>query len=153
MDVDFLRTLSDSLPDGRIMLVGPKDNPDPAIQSFANVECRPGVPLAELPALAAEADVLVMPYIDAPVTRAMQPLKLKEYLATGKPVVVRDLPANREWADALDLAATSTQFAQAVLARLSTGLPADQREARRRLANESWSAKAQRFSQLITGVV
>jgi glycosyltransferase involved in cell wall biosynthesis len=153
MDVDFLRALSKSLPDGRILLVGPEDNPDPAIQSLANVECRPGVPLAELPALAAKADVLVMPYIDAPVTRAMQPLKLKEYLATGKPVVVRDLPANREWADALDLAATPAEFARAVLVRLSSGLPDEQRQARRRLANESWSAKAQRFSQMISGVV
>jgi glycosyltransferase involved in cell wall biosynthesis len=83
----------------------------------------------------------------------MQPLKLKEYLATGKPVIVRDLPANREWADALDLAANPTEFVQAVIRRLSSGLPEEQRAARRRLANESWSAKAQRFSQIISGVV
>ena len=94
-----------------------------------------------------------MPYIDAPVTRAMQPLKLKEYLATGKPVVVRDLPANREWADALDLAADPTEFAQAVIRRLSSGFAGQAIEARRRLASESWSAKAQRFSQIISGVV
>ena len=138
---------------GRILLVGPEDNPDPAIRSLTRVECRPGVPLGDLPALAAEADLLVMPYVDAPVTHAMQPLKLKEYLATGKPVVVRDLPANREWADALDLASTPAEFARVVLDRLSSGLPSYQREARRRLANESWSAKAQRFSQIISGVV
>jgi hypothetical protein len=36
-----------------------------------------------------------MPYADLAATRAMQPLKLKEYLATGRPVVVRDLPATR----------------------------------------------------------
>jgi glycosyltransferase involved in cell wall biosynthesis len=153
MDVDFLRALSTSLSDGGIVLLGPQDNPDPAIQSLGNVECRPSVPLVELPALAAQADVLIMPYVDAPVTRAMQPLKLKEYLATGKPIVVRDLPANREWADALDLAATPTEFAQAVLARLAGGLPADQLEARRRLADESWSAKARQFSQFVSGVV
>jgi len=153
MDIEFLRRLSATMPDGRILLIGPEDNPDPAIRSLARVECRPGVPLDELPALAADADVLVMPYIDAPVTRAMQPLKLKEYLATGKPVVVRDLPANREWADALDLAADPTEFAQAVIRRLSSGLPDKQLEARRRLASESWSAKALLFSQIISGVV
>ena len=37
------------------------------------------------PALAREAAVLIMPYADLPVTRAMQPLKLKEYLATDRP--------------------------------------------------------------------
>ena len=64
----------------------------------------PPVPYEELPSLAARATVLVMPYADLPVTRAMQPLKLKEYLATGKPVVVRALPATGPWADCLDAA-------------------------------------------------
>jgi hypothetical protein len=83
-----------------------------------------------------------MPYADLPVTRAMQPLKLKEYLATGRPVVVRDLPATRAWADALDLAGTPEAFSRAVRERLVTGLPAPQRQARVRLAEESWAAKA-----------
>ena len=90
-----------------------------------------------------------MPYIDAPVTRAMQPLKLKEYLATGKPVVARDLPANRAWAEALDLAATPDEFAAGVLRRLFTGLPVEQAHARRQLANESWAAKAEIFARLV----
>ena len=90
-----------------------------------------------------------MPYADRPVTRAMQPLKLKEYLATGKPVVVRDLPANREWGDALDLAATPEQFAAAVKLRLETGLPPEQDQARQRLSRESWSEKARQFARMI----
>jgi hypothetical protein len=52
------------------------------------------------------------------------------------------LPANRDWADALDLAATPAEFAAAVLNRLDTDLPEDQRVARERLADESWAAKA-----------
>ncbi len=94
------------------------------------------MPFADSPALAAAASVLVMPYIDAPVTRAMQPLKLKEYLASGKPAVVRDLPSTRLWADAADLAATPEEFIAAVNARLTTGLPAAQLVARGRLRDE-----------------
>ena len=86
-----------------------------------------------------------MPYIDAPVTQAMQPLKLKEYLATGRPCVVRDLGTTRAWADALDIAATPEQFTAAVLARLSGDTPLSQLEARKRLATESWAAKAEQF--------
>ncbi len=78
----------------------------------------------------------------------MQPLKLKEYLATGKPVVVRDLPAVRDWADCLDLCASPEAFSAAVRARLRDGLPDDQRLARRRLADESWSEKARKFERL-----
>ncbi len=51
--------------------------------------------MEELPALAQQASVLIMPYADLPVTRVMQPLKLKEYLATGRPVVAA--PLRRCW--------------------------------------------------------
>ena len=83
----------------------------------------------------------------------MQPLKLKEYLATGKPVVVRNLPAARDWADCLDLCLSPEAFSAAVRDRLRDGLPDDQRQARRRLAGESWAAKAECFGSLADGDV
>ena len=97
LDVALVRALEERI-DGRIALVGPHDNPDPELTRFQNVSLVPAVPYDDLPAVAATSDVLVMPYADAPVTRAMQPLKLLEYMATGKPVVVRDLPSTRPWA-------------------------------------------------------
>lgn len=107
---------------------------------------------SDLPAHAAAASVLVMPYIDAPVTRAMQPLKLLEYLATMKPVVVRDLPSTRQWADCCDLASDAQTFAQLVVERAKTGTPAEQLAARqRRLPGESWSAKAAQLAAVING--
>jgi hypothetical protein len=112
---------------------------------------RPAVPLADLPAVAAAAGVLVMPYADAPVTRAMQPLKLKEYLATGKPAVARVLPAVRPWADCLDAVETPAEFAAAVRRRLVEGLPSEQRAARARLASEGWATKAREFARLVHG--
>jgi glycosyltransferase involved in cell wall biosynthesis len=146
MDIDILRALSDC---GKVLLVGPQDNPDPAIARLAHVEIRPAVPPRELPSLAGEADVLIVPYADLDVTRAIQPLKLKEYLATGKPVVARSLPAVMEWADCLDLASEPAAFAAAVRRRTTEGLTEEQRIGRQRLAGESWAAKAESFYQLI----
>ena len=71
----------------------PKADPEPGLIQTPRVVYVPPLPYEALPGLAREASVLVMPYADLPVTWAMQPLKLKEYLATGKPAVVRDLPA------------------------------------------------------------
>ena len=110
------------------------------------------VPLKELRNVAASVNVLIMPYIDAPVTRAMQPLKLLEYLATMKPVVVRDLPSTRAWADCCDLASDAEQYAALVVERAKTGTPAEQLAARRRrLPGESWSAKAGQLAAVING--
>src|SRR5204862_5449442 len=112
---------------------------------------RGAVPYEQLRDEAVEADVLVMPYADLPVTRAMQPLKLKEYLATSLPVVATPLPANLPWAEAMDIASSPSAFVAACIMRAHIGTTPAQIAARRRLEDESWSRKAARFAQLITG--
>jgi hypothetical protein len=81
----------------------------------------------------------------------MQPLKFKEYLATGLPVVARKLPATEEWADCADVVETPEAFAAAVLARLRDGVPEAQRAARSRLDAEGWAAKAEQFERGVDG--
>jgi glycosyltransferase involved in cell wall biosynthesis len=134
---------------GQVVLVGPQSDPAPELLQIPGLRLLPPQPLERLPGLAQQAAVLVMPYADLPVTRAIQPLKLKEYLATGRPCVVRDLPANRVWADCLDLADTADRFVEAVRLRIREGLPESQRQARQRLQHESWSEKARQFEQII----
>ncbi len=151
LDLAFVKHLTANLERGTVVLVGPREDPDPALVNGPRIAVRPALPFGDLPALAAAASVLVMPYADAPVTRAMQPLKLKEYLASGKPAVVRDLPSTRAWADAADLAATPEAFTAAVNLRVTTGLPEAQRVARERLRNEGWDAKAEEFERWIDG--
>jgi glycosyltransferase involved in cell wall biosynthesis len=147
MDRDFVRCLADSLPRGTIVLAGPVDEPDRTLKAIPRVAWPGPLPYHKLPRLGAEADVLIMPYADLPVTRAMQPLKLLEYLATGKPVVVRDLPATRPWADCLDRAADPQTFAALVRRRLEEGVPPEQTAARLRLQSESWEHKARQFEE------
>ncbi len=148
MDPAFLRRLSNDLNRGTIVLLGPHTDPHPSLFSIPRVVRRPRVAYENLPVYAHAADVLVMPYADLPGLRESQPLKLKEYLATDKPAVVRDLPANRVWADALDVVATPEEFSATVRRRLETGLPTEQAAARERLCRESWDEKAKRFEQL-----
>ena len=149
MDFEFVNRLAADLPRGTIALVGPENDPDPRLFQSPRVVRIPPLPFEQLPALARKADVLVMPYADTPVNQAIQPLKLKEYLATGRPTVVRDLPAVRPWADCLDVATTSEEFSRLVRLRLADGLPNHQRLARARIVGESWDAKAAEFERLI----
>lgn len=149
MDVAFLQRLGADMTHGSIVLVGPDADPAPELRACPRVVSLPPLPYAELPRLAQAAAVLVMPYADLPVTRAMQPLKLKEYLATGRPVVVRDLPATRPWADCLDVCSTPADFSAAVRHRLQEGVPEAQRRARQRLTGESWAAKAEQLERWI----
>jgi hypothetical protein len=149
MDSPTLKHLSQCFADTTITLIGPQQDPDPEILALPNVRTLLAQPLAALPDIAANADLLIMPYADLPVTRAMQPLKLKEYVATGKPVVVNRLPSTDAWADCMDVATTPDQFAQLVADRLSSGLPTEQKIARQRLELESWRSKAEQFERCL----
>ncbi len=152
LDTDWCRAVANGMGGiGTLVLIGPKQSPDPAVTSLAGVVMPGPVRYEDLPWVAAAADVLVMPYADLPVTRAMQPLKFKEYLATGKPVVARDLPATRLWADAADVVSSAAEFARLVGERAESGLPPHQAAARRRLALESWDEKARQFEAMLLG--
>ena len=151
LDVEFIRALGRSLTQGTILFVGPRDNPDPELFDVPRVSFLPALPFEDLPRLASRTSVFIAPYADLPVTRAMQPLKLKEYIATGKPAVVRMLPSTAIWADCVDVCSTPAAFAAAVRERLNSGLPLEQKQARHRLDAESWDAKAKQFEQWIDG--
>jgi glycosyltransferase involved in cell wall biosynthesis len=151
MDSASLRQLSHDMTEGTIVLIGPQQDPDSDVLALPNVRTLPTQPLSALPAIAQQADVLIMPYGDLPVTRAMQPLKLKEYLATGKPVVVNRLPSTDEWSDCLDAAETPEQFSRLVRERIKNGIPAPQVMARSRLQRESWKSKAEVLEEVLQG--
>ena len=148
MDSAMIRALAEARL-GTLLLVGPHNHPDPALAALPGVVLPGPLPLHRLPALAKQTSVLVMPYANLPVTRAIQPLKLKEYLATGLPCVVSDLPANRDWADCLDIVTSAADLVATVKRRLEHGIAPEQRLARGRLAHEGWAAKAQEFARFI----
>jgi hypothetical protein len=154
LDIEWLAALTHPQTGfgGSLVLVGPRQSPDPALARLPGVSLPGAVPYETLPLVAREADVLVMPYADLPATRAMQPLKLKEYLATGKPVVARSLPATREWADAADVVETAADFVRRVSERAESGAPSGQLAARRRLAGESWEAKVGQLERILLGL-
>lgn len=149
LDIAWLDRLGRALTPGTIVLVGPENVPDSRLGQIPNLVRLGPVPYDELPGIAAAASVLIMPYADLPATRAMQPLKLKEYLATGKPVVTSNLPAVAEWRDACDVAASAEDFARRTHDRLDGAIPAEQRVARERLANEGWDRKAAELERVL----
>ncbi len=94
IDIRQLSGLAASIPEGSITLVGPLLDPGhfAPLRELANVHIHPQVPRAEIPGLIAHADVGLIPHVRSPLTEAMSPLKLYEYLAGGRPVAAVDLP-------------------------------------------------------------
>jgi len=104
--VDVLLHALALLPDVRGSIIGghPSERDLARLQDLARtlgIEARVTfagfVHRSTVPALLAQADVLVMPHSATPVSeRYASPLKLFEYMGAGKPIVASDLPAVRE---------------------------------------------------------
>ncbi len=146
MDTDFLTALANRLNRGTIVLVGPVTDCDPVLRKLPRLVLLGPVPYPVLPWFAQQAAVLIMPYRRGGGMEELEPLKLREFLATDRPIVVRDLPANRLWQDALDLVDIPEEFAARVLLRIEEGVPAFQLAARARVQEEGWPAKARQFA-------
>jgi len=69
------------------------------LASAANIHVFPQADPARLAAYLAEFDVCTMPFRDLPMTRIMNAVKIYEYLAAGKPVVMPDLAELRPLAE------------------------------------------------------
>ncbi len=148
MNADWVLQLADAMTQGTVLLVGPQQDPDPRLLAHPRIFAPGPLPLEQLPVLARQASVLIMPYADLPVTRVMQPLKLKEYLATGLPVVAAPLPAVLEWREFVDIADNAKSFAiEAMKYLMSKRVQSVERCERLNsaLMKESWEAKAAWF--------
>ena len=97
VDFDLVDEVAGSLDEGSLVLAGPADDPEVAERlrataSQPNVVWIGGVEYDTLPSVVASFDVCLIPYLENDYTRSCFPLKLFEYLATGKPVVASGLP-------------------------------------------------------------
>ncbi len=141
LDVELVTSVARRRPDWDFVFVGPHDATPDARLSLPNVRRFGAVPYARLPEALASFDVALLPYVRSELTRSINPLKLREYLASGKPVVATSLPEVSRFAPEVLLADTTDAFIAAVESALNG--PRDRREARAAmLAEDSWDARA-----------
>lgn len=88
-DYDLIVKLSQRNPDKMIVMIGPKVkvDDDKGIAGLPNVLLIPFKKLHELPVYAKYFDCAIIPFVYNDFTRAVYPLKVNEYLASGRPVV------------------------------------------------------------------
>jgi glycosyltransferase involved in cell wall biosynthesis len=104
-----------------------------------------GAPTQEdLPHWVAEMDVCLIPFRSTPLTRGVNPNKLHEYFALGKPVVATDFsPFMQAFVPLAWVASTPEKFVQAVRAALAA--PGDAQARRDSARHNGWDTSAARM--------
>lgn len=120
LDLALLRRLASRHTQWSFVLVGPVENLGPSEGIMRELTAMPNVyqlgakPVHLLPAYAQHLDVCMLCYAVNGYTKFIYPLKLHEYLATGRPVVGSAIESLREFADVVRVARGADEWSSAL---------------------------------------
>jgi len=172
LDLDLLAEVARRRPDWHIVMIGDSTMNLSPYRPLPNLHFLGRKPYEDLPAYCRAFDVGLIPFKLNELTRAANPIKLREYLAAGLPVVSTPLPEATSYGNLVRTAEGPCDFMQAIEAELSLLLPCAVRcaadaaqapvAARDTLAsearsaavkNETWPARLACIFQRLSGIL
>lgn len=149
VDRALLERVANDHPEAMVVLAGPVDSDLTALLAIENVEHIGVLPFDEVPAVLAGLDVLLMPWQQNEWIRHCNPIKLKEYLAVGQPVVSTDFPEVQRFADVVAIAADAGEFSHLVGEAMAGRSSASPQQRRHAVSKETWDVQAALLISLV----
>lgn len=150
VDYELIKKTSAHFSSGSVVLIGKitvdAEQKVKILDDVPNIHFLGRKPYAELPAYCKAFDVALNPFEINELTLAANPLKVREYLAAGLPVVSTDIPEVRVLADCLvgeDHADFISKIEQALANPRSREVVSDA------ISHESWEAKIEELREII----
>ena len=155
LDFPLLEYLLRKNPGVTFVLIGPivspwVKRPINRLQAFKNFRYLGPISWREMPQYLSYFDVGIVPHLDTPQTRSMDPLKTYEYLAMGLPVVVSEVAASKELAPALLVARSKEDFDSRLKEALSGKRPMKPEKVRALLTNFTWQRRFETMWRLVS---
>jgi glycosyltransferase involved in cell wall biosynthesis len=138
-DPDLFTAVAKSLPDFQFVMIGACSLPD-GWCPFDNVHLLGQRPYEQVASYMAACDVLIMPWNQSDWIKACNPVKMKEYLAVGRPVVSTYFPEVDYFKEHISVARTAEEFAEKIREAMESKSGTESR--RERVRQHTWSAKA-----------
>jgi hypothetical protein len=128
IDWPLIEAIARRRPDWQIVLVGPVHQAGAgttaalsALGRLANVHRVPEVPAAAIGSCAIGLNVCLIAYRPGAGTDGINPLKLYQYLAAGRPVVASPLPALESFRDVIAIGRSEAEFESCIAGALARG--------------------------------
>ena len=118
-DPELFLAVARQLPEVEFVMIGATSLPDDWC-TLTNVRFLGRKPYDVIARYMAAMDVLIMPWNKSEWIKACNPIKLKEYLAVGRPVVTADFAALDQWRDLVRVANDPLGFAAAIRSAIET---------------------------------
>jgi glycosyltransferase involved in cell wall biosynthesis len=148
-DLDLLGEIARRRPGWSIVLVGKVQVDVGRFSDVPNMHFLGQRPHAELPHYSKGFDVAVIPHKVNELTRNMNPIKLREYLAAGLPVVSSPLPEVLAYEPAVRIADGVDDWLEALEQAIAERGPGGDRRRSARVAGEGWSVRVDTILRLL----
>lgn len=149
VDLDLIRFLARSRPQWTFVLIGKVVTSLAPIEGLTNVHLLGQKPYGSLPGYAKAFDVALMPFVMNELTLAANPLKIREYLAAGLPVVSSAIPEAEKLRNVLHVAPTHADFLAIIDRLIASEKTGPQMAISEQMDSESWDAKVEEFSRIL----
>jgi glycosyltransferase involved in cell wall biosynthesis len=149
LDQEMLAEAARAHPEWSFVLIGPVDTGVSLLSSLPNVLLPGRRPYSELPAYLGCFDIAVIPVRINSLTTGVNPVKLYEYLAAGRPVVSSDLPEVRAFRPQVAIAKSSTEFVSRLEEELAADSPGKRAERLLIAGQHSWKARAEAAAEAV----
>ena len=152
VDLEVVRCLAAARPEWSFLLIGEVQTDISAVRDLPNVHFLGRRGYDSLPAYCKAFDVAVLPFIVNELTVAANPLKLREYLAAGLPVVATPLPEVLKLGALVRTAASPDEFLDQIECLLKEGRRGPDPAVSALMEQESWDQKVEDLSGIIAGL-
>jgi len=150
VDLEVVRYLADARPEWSFLLIGEVQTDISTLNQYPNVQILGRRSYESLAAYCKAFDVAILPFVVNELTVAANPLKLREYLAAGLPVVATPLPEVLKLSAFVRMAPTPREYLQQIEALLAEGRRGPDPAVSRMMDRESWDEKVEELSDIVT---
>jgi glycosyltransferase involved in cell wall biosynthesis len=141
IDLDLIEHLAARHPEWSIVMIGRVSVETSRLRKYPNLHFLGRKSYDDLPGYCKAFDVGLVPFAINELTLNVNPIKLREYLSAGLPVVSTALPEVHAFPDACRVADTYEEFEHAVAAALAEGSPEERRRRSDAMRVETWEHK------------
>jgi len=143
VDINFIEKVTDYLPEKSFVFVGETSADCSGLAAKENVWMLGKKPYEEIPHYGKCFDVAIMPWRQNRWIELCNPIKLKEYLALGKPVVSTSFPELRNYLDVTYTAQTPEEFVRCIKKALAEDGIEKIAARKNKVQSFTWDSKAQ----------
>jgi len=142
VDVQLIEQIVGLMPRTSFVFVGPETRECQALHSKPNVWMLGQKEYERIPEYVRCFDVAITPWKRNRWIEACNPIRLKEYLAAGKPVVSTPYPELQKYADVVYQATTARQYAERIIEALADDNAERASDRKQKVQDASWDNKA-----------